>query len=144
MAISDLAKKVNSGEFQVYITSIAAGNFYAEMQNARLLISHSEFREPTTGGTVVYYSGQPDNSLSGTLLYTVEQWDRGTTGWAALLSRTNGEVKLDVFKVQLKGEDGTTDTFTFNNAKISVVDFSKPVEGGIKIDISIVLPTDPS
>lgn len=144
MGLSNLAKKVNSTGFRVYITSVIAGNQYDELQNARLLISHSEFREPTTSGGIVFYSGAPENLLSGSLLYTAEQWDRASTGWAALLTRTNGEVPLKTFIVQIVGEDGTTDTLTFTNSKVSVVDFSKPVEGGAKIDISIVLPTDPT
>ena len=65
MADFDTGKEVNSKKMQVYIGSTS--NEWKLIQNARVLISHPIFREPTTGGTVVTYTGAPDNSISGTL-----------------------------------------------------------------------------
>ena len=59
------AQAVNAKQLQVFIGS--ASNEWKLVQNARVLISHPVFREPTTGGTVVTYTGAPDHSISGSL-----------------------------------------------------------------------------
>lgn len=141
MALGNLLKKINSAQFKVYITSVAAGNELLLLQNARMLISHSEFREPNNSGTNALYSGNPDNILSGSVLTSTDIW---SALMSAALTRTNGEVASNTWVVKLTGADGTAMTFTFASAKLSITDWTKPTEGGVKTDITIVLPGDPT
>ena len=66
------AQAVNAKKMQLYIGSAGTNNEWKLVQNARVLISHPVFREPTTGGGVVTYTGAPDHSISGSLLFTSE------------------------------------------------------------------------
>ena len=59
----------------------AVTNEWKLVQNARVLISHPIFREPTTSGGVATYTGAPDNTISGTLLFTRDEWDDATNGF---------------------------------------------------------------
>ena len=61
-------------------------NEWKLVQNARVLISHPIFREPTTSGGVATYTGAPDNTISGTLLFTRDEWDDATNGFENLLT----------------------------------------------------------
>jgi hypothetical protein len=141
MALGNLAKKINSSKFQVYITSVAAGNELLLLQNARMLISHSEFREPNNSGTNALYSGNPDNIISGTVLMSTDLYSAFLT---AALTRTNGEVAQNTWIVKLIGADASALTYSFANTKVSITDFSKPTEGGVKVDISLIPPGDPT
>ena len=97
--IGSLDQRINSQGYEVHINS-GASEEYVFMQNASMSISHSEFREPTTSGINVYYSGLPDNVLSGTLLFTT---DFGATQSAAtgaslmncLLHQQVGNIQLN-------------------------------------------------
>ena len=60
-------------------------------------MSHPIFREPTTSGGVATYTGAPDNTISGTLLFTRDEWnysanagDNKVSGLAALLAPGSG------------------------------------------------------
>jgi len=153
MADFDTGKEVNSKKFQVFIGSTS--NEWKLIQNARVTISHPIFREPTTSGGVVTFTGAPDNSISGTLLFTYDEWTTAnsagatnTSGLKALLTpdATSGEVLSKTWLVKFTSIDASASntTLTFANCKLTVADISKSVEGAVKIDISVVCPSDPS
>ena len=70
MAIGVATKKVNSKKMEIWVGS--SGNTWTLLQNARVSISHPVFREPTTSGGVVTYTGAADHSISGSLLFTTD------------------------------------------------------------------------
>jgi len=139
------AQRVNSKLMQVFIGT--QSNEWLLIQNARLLISHPIFREPTTSGGVVTYTGAPDHSVSGTLLFTRDEWDNASANdLKSLLAIANGEVAANSWIVKLTDIAGTStgNTLTFTNGKLSVADINKGPEGGVKVDITVVLPDEPT
>ena len=136
-------EEVNAKLFQVYIGSTS--NEWRLLQNARVLISHPVFREPTTSGGVKTFTGAPDCNISGSLIFSRDSWTASTFGLEALLTITNGEVPTRNWTVKFTDVNGTATntTLTFPNCKLSVVDISKSVEGGVKVDITIVCPDEP-
>ena len=149
----DTGKEINAKKFNIYIGS--ASNEWKLVQNARVLVSHPIFREPTTSGGVITYTGAADHTISGTLLFTTDEWTTanvaGATnvaGLAALLSpdSTSGEVLSKTWLVKFTdmNSSSTTTTLTFANCKLSVADISKSVEGAVKVDITIVCPDEPT
>ena len=148
----DTGKEVNSKKFQVFIGSTS--NEWKLVQNARVTVSHPIFREPTTSGGVVTFTGAPDNSISGTLLFTYDEWTTANTsgvtnvaGLKALLTPDAvGEVIPKTWLIKFTSLDASASetTLTFANCKLSVADISKSVEGAVKVDISVVCPSDPS
>lgn len=137
--------EINAKEFQIFIGS--ESNEWRVLQNARVLISHPVFREPTTSGGVKTFTGAPDHNISGSLLFTRDSWDNGTgNDFKSLLTIVNGEVPTNSWIVKFTDVGGTSTntTFTFGNCKISVVDISKSVEGGVKVDITVVCPDEPT
>lgn len=149
-----VTEAVNAKQMQLYIGSAGSNNEWKLVQNARVMISHPIFREPTTGGGVVTYTGAPDHSISGSLLFTRDEWNTanaGSTvtaksGLAGLLTIANGEVPLKSWVIKFTDTTGTSTsaTLTFTNCKLSVVDISKSAEGGVKADITIVCPDEPA
>ncbi len=138
-------EEVNAKLFQVYIGSTS--NEWRLLQNARVLISHPVFREPTTSGGVVTYTGAPDHNISGSLLFTRDSWDNASANdFKSLLTITNGEVPTNSWLIKFTDVNGiaTENTLTFTNCKLSVVDISKSVEGGTKVDITVVCPDEPT
>ena len=155
MADFDTGKEVNSKKFQVFIGSTgSSGSEWKLVQNARVTVSHPIFREPTTSGGVVTFTGAPDNSISGTLLFTYDEWttanSSGVTnvaGLKALLTPdASGEVLPKTWLIKFTSMDASASntTLTFANCKLTVADISKSVEGAVKVDISVVCPSDPS
>ena len=152
MADFDTGKEVNAKKMQIFIGSTS--NEWKLVQNARVLVSKPIFREPTTGGGVVTYTGAPDNSISGTLLFTYEEWTTanssgatGVAGLKALLTAdATGEVLSKTWVVKFTSMDSSASatTLTFANCKLTVADISKSAEGAVKVDISVVCPSDPS
>lgn len=148
----DTGKEVNSKKFQVFIGSTS--NEWKLIQNARVTVSHPIFREPTTSGGVVTFTGAPDNSISGTLLFTYDEWTTANTsgvtnvsGLKALLTPdASGEVLPKTWLIKFTSMDASASntTLTFANCKLTVADISKSVEGAVKVDISVVCPDDPS
>jgi hypothetical protein len=148
----DTGKEVNSKKFQVFIGSTS--NEWKLVQNARVTVSHPIFREPTTSGGVITFTGAPDNSISGTLLFTYDEWTTANTsgvtnvaGLKALLTPDAvGEVIPKTWLIKFTSLDASASntTLTFANCKLSVADISKSVEGAVKVDISVVCPSDPS
>ena len=149
----DTGKEINAKKFNIYIGS--ASNEWKLVQNARVLVSHPVFREPTTSGGVITYTGAADHTISGTLLFTTDEWATGNSagatgvaGLAALLSPdcTSGEVLSKTWLVKFTdmNSSSTTTTLTFANCKLSVADISKSVEGAVKVDITIVCPDEPT
>lgn len=156
MADFDTGKEVNSKKFQVFIGSTgSSGSEWKLVQNARVTVSHPIFREPTTSGGVVTFTGAPDNSISGTLLFTYDEWTTAntsgvtnTSGLKALLTvdTASGEVPFKTWVIKFTSLDASSSatTLTFANCKLTVADISKSVEGAVKVDISVVCPSDPS
>ena len=152
MADFTTGKEVNAKKFQVFIVSTS--NEWKLVQNARVLVSKPIFREPTTGGEVVTFTGAPDNSISGTLLFTYEEWTTanssgatGVAGLKALLTAdATGEVLAKTWLIKFTSMDSSASntTLTFANCKLTVADISKSAEGAVKVDISVVCPSDPS
>jgi hypothetical protein len=152
MADFTTGKEVNAKKMQIFIGSTS--NEWKLVQNARVLVSKPIFREPTTGGGVVTYTGAPDNSISGTLLFTYEEWttanSSGATGIAGLkallTADATGEVLAKTWLIKFTSMDSSASntTLTFANCKLTVADISKSAEGAVKVDISVVCPSDPS
>ena len=148
----DTGKEVNSKKFQVFIGSTS--NEWKLVQNARVTVSHPIFREPTTSGGVITFTGAPDNSISGTLLFTYDEWTTANTsgvtnvaGLKALLTPDAvGEVIPKTWLIKFTSLDASASntTLTFANCKLTVADISKSVEGAVKVDISVVCPSDPT
>ena len=149
MVLGTAGQEVNAKKFQVFIGT-GDTNEWALIQNARVLVSHPIFREPTTNGGVVTYTGAPDNSISGTVLFTKDEWSTSTIGFGALIGGANGnniiEVPTSSWNVKFTDVSGSSSVvrLTFANCKLSSVDISKSVEGAVKVDISVVCPSDPS
>jgi len=138
-------EEINAKKFQVYIGS--TDNEWRLLQNARVLISHPIFREPTTSGGVKTFTGAPDHNISGSLIFSRDSWDNGSTNdFKSLLKITDGEVPTNSWLVKFTDVDGSSSqtTLTFTNCKLSVVDISKSVEGGTKCDITVVCPDEPT
>jgi asparagine N-glycosylation enzyme membrane subunit Stt3 len=149
MSLGTAGQEINSKKFQVFIGT-GDTNEWALVQNARVLVSHPVFREPTTSGGVVTYTGAPDNNISGTLLFTRDEWTTGTNGFAALLGGADGtpivEVPEKTWNVKFTDVSGASSVvrLTFTKCKLSVVDISKSAEGAVKADITIICPGEPA
>jgi hypothetical protein len=146
MSLGTSGQEVNAKKMQVYIGT-GNTNEWALIQNARVLISHPIFREPTTNGGVVTYTGAPDNSISGTLLFTRDAWNDSTNGFANLLTiASGGEVESNSWNIKFTDVSGASAVvrLTFSSCKLSSVDISKSVEGAVKADISIICPGEPA
>lgn len=140
-----LAARVNSQAYTVSITNSTTGE-YLFLQDARVVLAHTELKEPTTSGGNVYYSGTDSNRLIGTILYTKDAFIQANIGFnTTLLTRSNGEVPLITLQIFLTSAGNTTTTFTFTTlAKVESVDVLKAAEGATKIAVSYVLIADPS
>ena len=123
------------------------------MQNARVSIGHPIFREPTTGGGVVLFTGAADHNISGTMVFTRDEWNTANVAGATnisglrdLLAIANGEVLQKTWKVKFLdvSNSSTNSVLTFTNCKLSVVDINKSPEGGVKADITVVCPDEPT
>jgi len=143
MAIGTDGEEINAKEFKVYVGSLS--NEWVELQNARVLVSHPIFREPTTSGGVKTFTGAPDHNISGSIIFTRDAWTASTFGLNALLTVANGEVPTNSWIVKFVDVSGNASIvkLTFNNSKLSVADISKSVEGGTKVDVTIVCPDEP-
>ena len=144
MAIGTAGQEVNSKQFQVYVGSLS--NEWQLLQNARVLVSHPIFREPTTSGGVKTFTGSPDHNISGSIIFTRDAWTTTTFGLDDLMTVENGEVTADDWIVKFVDVSGSASIvkLTFSNAKLSVADISKSVEGGVKVDVTIVCPDEPA
>jgi len=149
MSLGNTGQAINAKKFQVFIGT-GDTNEWALIQNARVLVSHPIFREPTTNGGVVTYTGAPDNSISGTVLFTRDEWTTSTNGFGALLGGATGaeinEVPAKSWNVKFIDVSGASSVvrLTFANCKLSSVDISKSIEGAVKADIQIVCPGEPT
>jgi len=141
MAIGTAATKINSKEMQIWVH--ADTNTWTLLQNARVSISHPVFREPTTSGGVVTYTGAADHSISGSLLFSTDSWT-GTYGFDALSTTTTSEVPARTWAVKFTDAATTATTLSFPNCKLTSLDISKSTEGGVKVDISLVCPEEPT
>ena len=147
-----VTEAVNAKKMQVFVGTddsdgTAVTNQWKLVQNARVLMSHPIFREPTTSGGVATYTGAPDNTISGTLLFTRDEWDDATNGFENLLTiSSGGEVESNSWIVKFTDVSGTStdSTLTFASCKLSVVDISKSVEGAVKADITVICPGEPA
>ena len=145
-----LTEAVNAKKMQVFIGADASDgtavtNEWKLVQNARVLMSHPIFREPTTSGGVATYTGAPDNTISGTLLFTRDEWNAATNGFKLILAPGDGgEVPAHNWTIKFVDVGGSSsNTLTFASCKLSVVDISKSVEGAVKADITVICPGEP-
>jgi|TARA_R110000824_G_scaffold75597_1_gene191724 hypothetical protein len=144
------AQAVNAKKMQVFVGSNAgtADNEWKLLQNSRVMISHPVFREPTTGGTVVTYTGAPDHSISGSMLFTSDEWVSSTAAaydFKSLLTvDSQGEVPKTEWAIKFIDIANTTTTLTFNDVKLTSIDISKSAEGAVKADITLVCPNEPT
>lgn len=143
--IGVIAQRINSQGFKVYL-DLTTDVLYNYLQNASLNISHSEVREPTTSG-LVYYSGLPDNTLSGTLLLTTDLITGaadtgGLKGW--LTRGSDGEYPTKALVLKLTDASATTSSYTFPSAKLASAVIYKGQEGGTKVDVTFVLLSNPT
>jgi hypothetical protein len=138
-----VGKRVNASKGILTITNTDTGE-HLFLQDIRISHTHTEYREPTTSAGVIYYSGQPNNRLQGTVLYSTDQWKLPNTGWAALINRnTSGEVPIVTLAFKATANDGTTDTFTWTSAaKCESITNQHAPEGATKIEFSFVLIGD--
>lgn len=143
MAIGTDGQEINSKEFKIYVGSTS--NEWQLLQNARVLVSHPVFREPTTSGGVKTFTGAPDHNISGSLIFTRDSWTATTFGLDDLLTIADGEVPKKDWIVKFVDVSGSASIvkLTFSNCKLSVADISKSVEGGVKVDVTIVCPDEP-
>lgn len=143
MAIGTLAQSVNSKKMEIWVGT--STNTWTLLQNARVLISHPIYREPTTSGGVATFTGAPDHTISGSLIFSRDEWS-DASGFDVLstVSGTTGEVPANSWAVKFTDISTGTTTLTFTNAKLSVVDISKSVEGGVKVDVTVVCPDEPA
>ncbi len=139
------AAKVNSQAYTVEITNSTTGE-YLFLQDARMVFSHTELKEPTTSGGNLYFSGTPTNRLIGTILYTKDTFTQTNIGFNTILfTRTNGETPTFSASIKLTSKGNTTTTFTFTALlKIESADVLKAAEGGTKIAVSFIIIDDPS
>jgi hypothetical protein len=156
MSLGTTGQEINAKKMQVFIGANTTGSTYTPgttewtlIQNARVSISHPIFREPTTSGGVVTYTGAPDHNISGTLLFTRDEWissGSASFDFNTLIEITNGEVPNRNWTIKFTDVSGvvTNTTLTFRGCKLSVVDISKSTEGAVKVDISVVCPEEPN
>tara|TARA_R110000824_G_scaffold12908_2_gene56348 strand:- start:3612 stop:4040 length:429 start_codon:yes stop_codon:yes gene_type:complete len=142
MADFNTGAEINAKQFEIYVGS--ASNQWKILQEARVTMMHPIILEPTTGGNVSTFTGAPNHVITGTLVFTIDSWTTGTFGLDALSTVTSSEVPINDYLVKFTGIDASTTTLTFANCKLSVVDISKEVDGGVKVDITIICPSDPS
>src|SRR2546426_11061494 len=138
--------KVNAQKYEVFISTVSSE--YLFLQDARLILAHLEQREPTTAGTNVVYSGNPNNSLSGTILYSTDGWAAAVAGWTALGigvgSRTNNEITPTTLIVRETAAGGAVNIMTFTNGvKLQSLEISRPAEGAVKINVVFTIFVDP-
>lgn len=140
-----IAAKVNSQAYKITITNSSTGE-YLFLQDARMVFSHTELKEPTTSGGNLYFSGTPTNRLIGTIIFTKDVFAQANIGFESLLfSRTNGETPTFSATIVLTSRGGTATTFTFTSLlKVESVDVLKAAEGGTKIAVSFVIIDDPT
>jgi hypothetical protein len=142
--VGTIAKAINSKKMELYIGTTS--NKWPLLQNARMLISHPIIREPTTAGGVDLFTGAPDVSISGSLLFTSDEWANATSNdFVALtaVSASTGEVPESTWGMLFTSKDASS-TDLSASGKVSVVDISKSVEGGVKVDVSIILKSIPA
>ena len=140
------AQAINAKKMQLFIGT-GDDDEWLLLQNARVMLSHPIFREPTTGGTVVTYTGAPDNTISGTLLFTRDEWNDANNGFVNIIAPAadGGEVESNYWNVKFVDVSGDSAVvrLTFSSCKLSVVDISKSVEGAVKADITVICPGEP-
>ena len=133
---------INAKKYQIYIGSTS--NEWKLLQNASLNMGHAVFKEPTTSGGNLLYTGSFDGTISGSLLFSRNTY-LDTNGIEALLTvgASTGEVPANDWIVKFTDTDGTSTntTLTFTNCKLSVVGINKSAEGATKIDITVVCPS---
>src|SRR5437879_6505851 len=135
--------KVNAQKYEVFISSVS--NEYLFLQDARLVLSHLEQREPTTSGTNVVFSCTPNNSLSVTLVYSTDSWTAEVAGWTNLSTRTNAEYPIiDKLIVRLTAAGGSVTTMTFTSgSKLQSLEIIRGTEGAVKINVVFSIFVDP-
>src|SRR6185437_13591683 len=137
--------KVNSTMAKLTITYGSLSSEVMMLQDMSETQASTEFREPTTSAGPVYYSGQPNNRLQGTVLFTTDLYKNATNNINILNTRTNGEkpvFKLVIVYTDVQGSP-VSDTFTYDpangnaGAKFESCIRQKAPEGAVKLAMSI-------
>ena len=150
------ASRVNATMAKLNITYGYVTSELLLLQDMRETQAGTEYREPTTSAGTVYYSGQNNNRIQGTVLFTTDMYKAATNNLNILNTKVNGE--KPVFKLVMTYLDSQgspiTDTFTYDpaapiagqnsGAKFESCIRQKSPEGAVKVDISIVLLGDPT
>ena len=143
--IGTKTQKINAKKFQIFIGSTA--NEWKLLQNASVNLGHAIFREPTTSGGNVLFTGAYDGTISGSLIFTRDEY-LDANGFETLLTvgANTGEVPENDWLVKFTDSSGTATntTLTFADCKLSVIGINKSVDGGTKVDITVVCPELPS
>lgn len=144
--LGTIGERVNANKMQIYVGTTS--NQWKLLQNASVSIAQPIIREPTTDGGVLLFTGAPDNSISGSLIFTRDEWNDATNGFKIKLLRSSstGEVPATDWLVKFTDVSGvaTNGTLTFDDSKLAIVNIVKGVEGAVKADISIVCPSFPT
>lgn len=139
----DKTKRVNAQSYEIFISSVS--NEWLYLQDANLSLRHTEQIEGTVGGVNVPYSGLPRNGITGTVLFTTDEWSAAVAGITALSTKTNNEFPIFTLLVKLTDASGGTTTFTFTSgAKLQGVNISRGEEGAVKVSFDIVMWIDPT
>ena len=149
------ASRVNATMAKLTITYGGVTSEALLLQDMRETQTGTEYREPTTSAGTVYYSGQNNNRIQGTILFTTDMYKAATNNLSILNTKINGEkpvFKLVMVYTDSQGSIGTN-TFTYDpavpiagqnsGAKFESCIRQKSPEGAVKVDISIVLLGDP-
>ena len=147
-------QEINAKKFQIFIGTndtsapyTVATNEWKLLQNASVNMGQAVFREPTTSGGNLLFTGAFDGTISGSLIFTRDEYSDGTNGMLALITAdgNTGEVPQRNWTVKFTdvSGDSTNTTLTLPGCKLSVISINKSVEGGTKVDITVVCPTLP-
>lgn len=139
-------QEINAKLFQIFIGSTS--NQWRLLQNAQVSLTHPIYREPTTSGGVVTYTGAPDHTISGSMLFARDEWDNTTNNdfKSLLTASAGGEVPENDWIIKFTDVSGsaTNTTLTFTSCKLSTVQISKSTEGAVKVDITVICPNEPT
>jgi hypothetical protein len=145
-AFGAIQDRINAQGFKLTITNTDSSE-YLFLQDCRATHGHTEFKEATSSGGNVYYSGTPTNRISGTVLITKDAMVNATDATdikTILFTRTQGEVPIIDATLTLTAPSVEATTFTYTSQlKCETFDIQKPTEGGVKAAVSFVVIGDP-
>ncbi len=132
--LGEITEIVNASE----LTLAVGSNTYILLQNLRIHVGRTEFRDPTTDGGVIYTYGKGDNFFTATLLVSTPELSTLNT-----LGQTDsdGDMTPTSWLIVAKDLAGATKTFAATGV-LRDYDENKEVEGKVKIDIFVRITGD--